>query len=46
MDGYGAIYVNDESANNFYIVCYTYVQYMLQEDVESDGNELESHDLV
>ena len=40
MNGYGAIAANDESENNFYIVCFTYIPYTLQEYVESDENKL------
>ena len=30
LDGYGAIATNDEPANKFYIVRFTYVPYTLQ----------------
>ena len=46
VNGYDAISANDETANNFYIVCFTSVPYTLQEDVESDVNQLESGDPV
>ena len=46
MNGYGAISANDEAENSFYIVLLTYVHYTLQEDVESDRDQLESGDLV
>ena len=45
-NGYGAIAANDESANNFYIVCFKSVPYIIQEDVESDRNHLASRNLV
>ena len=45
-NGYGAIFYNDEAENNFYIVPFTYVPYKLQDDVQSDGNQLLSGDLV
>ena len=37
---------NNEAAITFFLVCYTYVPYKLQEYVESDGNLLASDDLV
>ena len=43
---YGAISSNDQAANTFYIVRFTYVPYTFQEDVESDVNKLASGDLV
>ena len=46
VNGYGDIADNYEAENNFYIVRFTYVPYALQEDVESDGNQLASGDLV
>ena len=33
VNGYGDIATNDEAENNVYIVCFTSVPYMLQEDV-------------
>ena len=42
VNGNGAIYANDEAANNFYIVRFTDVPYTMQEDVESYGNQLAS----
>ena len=46
MRWYGVIASNDEAANHFYIFCFTYVPYTLKEDVELDGNQLVSGDLV
>ena len=46
MVGYGAIAANDEAANNFYMVHFTSVPYILQENVVSDRNKLSSGDLV
>ena len=46
VNGYGAISVNDEAANIFYVVCFASVPYTLQKDVESDGNKLAYDDLV
>ena len=46
MDGCGDIATNDEAIYNFYIVCFEYVPYTLQEDMESDGNKLSYGDLV
>ena len=46
MNGYGAIYANDEAVHNFYIFCFKYVPYTLHEDVESDGNRLASGNFV
>ena len=46
MNGYGDISANDKAANIFYIIHFTSVPYTLQEDVESDGNQLESGGLV
>ena len=42
MNGYGAISDNYEAANIFYIVRFTSVPYILQEDVRSYGNQLVS----
>ena len=36
VDGYGAIYANDQTENKFYIVMFTSVTYTLQENIESD----------
>ena len=46
MNGYGAIFCNDEGADNFYIFVFTSVQYIVQEDVDSDVNNLAYVDLV
>ena len=46
VNGYGPIATNDETENNLYIVRFTYVPYIIQEDVETDGNQLASGDLV
>ena len=46
VNGYGAIAANGESANTFYVVCFTYIPLTLQEDVESDGNQLTSGDPI
>ena len=46
MNGYGDIAANYEAENIIYTVCFTYVPYMLQEDVESYGNQLAYGDLV
>ena len=46
MNGYVAIAANDEAANNFDISRFTSVPYTLQENLESDGNQLASGDLV
>ena len=46
MNGYGAISDNYEAANIFYIVRFTSVPYILQEDVRSYGNQLVSSYLV
>ena len=42
ISGYGAIASNGEAANMFSIFCFAYVHYMLQEGVESVGNQLSS----
>ena len=39
VNGYAYIAANDESENNFYIVRFASVMYMIQEYVESDGNK-------
>ena len=46
MNGYGDIYANGEYGNYFYMVCFTSFPYKLQEYFESDGNKLESGDLI
>ena len=46
MNGYVAIAANDEAANNFDISRFTSVPYTLQEDLESDGNQLASGEIV
>ena len=46
VNEYVAIATNYEAANNFYTVQFTYVPYILQEYLESDGNKLSSYDLV
>ena len=46
MNGYSVIASNDKSANNFYTFLFTSIPYKPQEDVESDGNKLESGELV
>ena len=46
ISGYGAIASNGEAANMFSIFCFAYVHYMLQEGVESVGNQLSSGELV
>ena len=46
MDGRDVIAPNEKSENNFYIVCFTYVLYIPQEDLESDENQLASGDIV
>ena len=46
MNGYGAIAANDEAGNIFYIICFTYFPYTLQEDVVSERNQLAYGDLV
>ena len=46
VNWYDAIATNDETENNLYIVRFTYVPYIIQEDVETDGNQLASGDLV
>ena len=33
MNGYGSIFANYESSDNFYIFCFEFVTYTLQEDV-------------
>ena len=45
VNGHGAISVNYEAANKLYTVFFIYVPYTLQEDVESDGNQLASGEL-
>ena len=40
VNDYDDIDSNDEDVNVFCIVCFTYVPYTLQEDVESYGNKL------
>ena len=46
MNRHGAIADNDETINNFNISHFTPVPYTLQEDVDSDGNQLAYGDLV
>ena len=46
VNGYGAIDANVEAEKNPYIDWFTYFPYTLQEDLESDGNESSSNDLV
>ena len=46
MNGYGAVYANDEATNIPYVVCFTYFSYTLQEDMEWDINQLVSGGLV
>ena len=46
MKGGGVIYANGVAANNVYIFHFTSVPYTRQEDVESDGSQFESGDLV
>ena len=45
LNVYGAISVNDEAINNFYVVLLTHVPYTLKEDVESYENQLASGNL-
>ena len=45
LGGYGAIAADDESANDLLWFCFVSVIYILQEDMESDGNQLTSGDL-
>ena len=45
VGGYGDIADNDEDANTFCIVHFASVLYMIQEDMESDGNQLASGDI-
>ena len=46
MNGYGDIAANYEAANIFHTVCFTYVPYTPQEDVESYENQLEYGDPI